>query len=879
MWVSLFRHGHPKAEPSYVLYRNEKVTAIIAPEPTIDVVYLILQTTSTSTVRKYNVTYDIRTTVTTRQNVTEIDNGNGNLTQINHGDYNETTVDIIPSVARFASSETTPLPLLHSGIWDNTNNVGYVISNAATSPALCKLDSNATLLGCIDLVDAGAPIKLHVDPQAKLVYLVTSAEKIVRVDISVADLTNATYNVATIATTTNILAAVFDTEVTNHVYLSVATTPGSIVRFDLNAWALSSNYSVSVPRFTAARAGAIDREHGFIYFASFSNPSLIAKFNALTGELVGSHTVLGTYSRATQLTFGGGEGRNLFLVDFSNVVYVQAPSPCPSFCSGKGICEFGGECNCIAGWQDDDCNALVCNSAMPSNNSVATYPDSQVALQCAGVGSCRNGTCQCYPGYEGENCTTFLCPGGCNGRGTCDTATHTCSCDRGYEGISCEFALSYLPCEQASNCSECSLNPGCVWCASTSTCLIGDIEGPSTTFCDDFHYQYCPEVAYYVIPAILTVIWCLMVVNNIVAAVREDLAGEPAPSEKANATRSAWWRTVRSANTWGMLETFQYVGLFATLGFGGIPTYFLQYCRVYLWSLVGVRPIWETPYIFDAPLEVAAKRGLLSWIQSAHYYGTSPALIVIGVLIILLIFLVAMAIVRVILIFVKKPAWDDRWVYAVFRILIFFQIPIVASGGAAIVHAIRFSTDYVGLAFGFVGVVAYLGASIFALIYFIRLNPKLIFLPVYRRRLASLIAPYDYKKLWFVGLFLLKRTIIAGAFGFLASSSAPAALGIAIGAIVIYAICVIVFKVYMEMTSLIADIIISALQIILLGLCFGIITSPTPVFTIVVLIVHAASILVGVATYFVHWMRYRNAFTLKQFCSCSSPNSSKRLRD
>jgi len=83
----------------------ESVTAIVAPTPVVDIVYLVLKTGSSSTIRQYNVTSYMRTLVETRQNVTETVDEHNNITVINHGDYNVTIFEIVPSIIRVPAAQ------------------------------------------------------------------------------------------------------------------------------------------------------------------------------------------------------------------------------------------------------------------------------------------------------------------------------------------------------------------------------------------------------------------------------------------------------------------------------------------------------------------------------------------------------------------------------------------------------------------------------------------------------------------------------------------------------------------------------------------------------------------------------------------------------
>lgn len=69
---------------------------------------------------------------------------------------------------------------------------------------------------------------------------------------------------------------------------------------------------------------------------------------------------------------------------------LSAAAPCPSDCSGNGICA-NGRCFCNPGFDGEDCSA---EQACPKD--------------CSGNGVCKYGRCFCDVGFDGEDCTTHV---------------------------------------------------------------------------------------------------------------------------------------------------------------------------------------------------------------------------------------------------------------------------------------------------------------------------------------------------------------------------------------------------------------------------------------------------------------------------------------
>jgi hypothetical protein len=94
---------------------------------------------------------------------------------------------------------------------------------------------------------------------------------------------------------------------------------------------------------------------------------------------------------------------------------------CIDDCSGHGKCDELLTCQCNEGFGGEACEKKTCEKSGCVN------------------GNCMDGFCKCNKRWTGEDCNQELCPGNCNGHGTCDNDV-SCQCIEGYTGLGCENA-------------------------------------------------------------------------------------------------------------------------------------------------------------------------------------------------------------------------------------------------------------------------------------------------------------------------------------------------------------------------------------------------------------------------------------------------------
>lgn len=95
--------------------------------------------------------------------------------------------------------------------------------------------------------------------------------------------------------------------------------------------------------------------------------------------------------------------------------------------------------------------------ALNSESAGVAADEGHFFAECSNRGTCdtATGTCSCFPGYEGIDCGRSVCPNGCSGHGKCRYSSEQlssyslwdankrqqCSCDPGWSGTDCSQRL------------------------------------------------------------------------------------------------------------------------------------------------------------------------------------------------------------------------------------------------------------------------------------------------------------------------------------------------------------------------------------------------------------------------------------------------------
>ncbi|XP_056012586.1 teneurin-m-like isoform X7 [Ostrea edulis] len=142
---------------------------------------------------------------------------------------------------------------------------------------------------------------------------------------------------------------------------------------------------------------------------------------------------------------------------------------CPHLCNGQG--EYRqGVCVCHEGWKGPECDTPANKCENPTCNNRGQCVDGQcqcdkgftgphcgivtcIDPSCYGNGLCHLGKCVCYKGFKGDHCQlpdklnlTHLCARNCSGHGQFDWDMGQCICHRFFTGQDCEQEMCRLRC-------------------------------------------------------------------------------------------------------------------------------------------------------------------------------------------------------------------------------------------------------------------------------------------------------------------------------------------------------------------------------------------------------------------------------------------------
>ena len=109
------------------------------------------------------------------------------------------------------------------------------------------------------------------------------------------------------------------------------------------------------------------------------------------------------------------------------LIVISVSGSCDNDCSGHGICNEYGVCDCYSGWgiglsiDGGDCSQRICPFEIAWVDSPDRIGNHHKYVECSAKGICNRDTseCECFPGYSGKACSRTTCPNRCSGHGQC----------------------------------------------------------------------------------------------------------------------------------------------------------------------------------------------------------------------------------------------------------------------------------------------------------------------------------------------------------------------------------------------------------------------------------------------------------------------------
>eukprot|EP01113_Clastostelium_recurvatum_P014310 TRINITY_DN1776_c0_g1_i2.p1 TRINITY_DN1776_c0_g1~~TRINITY_DN1776_c0_g1_i2.p1 ORF type:complete len:927 (-),score=209.62 TRINITY_DN1776_c0_g1_i2:41-2821(-) len=617
--------------------------------------------------------------------------------------------------------------------------------------------------------------------------------------------------------------------------------------------------------------GALNMKAGHAYLGTSRGRVLdvsLPGFLQQEGSLLASNASLGPgimHPRRNQAYFA-------HLSD-PRVYVVQLPPPCPSDCNGKGTCDYG-TCQCAPGWSGQTCDSYSCTN------------------DCNGFGVCNNGKCTCDSSHKGLDCSIPTCPNECSGHGKCDTTTYTCTCDTGYTGASCSGGgIGDCASLSLGGCSQCLRNESCGWCADSAGiggCYEIDASGPYPSGpyglgCSHWHHSSCPVPYFNVLPWILSALFWLLLLVNVVSIMIEDITIPPNDGKNNERyIQSSVRRALRSGKAWGLLDHFQIVAVSGQLSLQ-FPTIYTEFVDFFRWSTLHHALPWSRRVDLGQP----TGRNLLSFEQFFVYslvpssselmWGNLFWFVVVGVVVMLpfaLMFIVRCCVPSSHKANVSKHL-QNRPVYVLVRLVLFGLVGLTVTSAYVLRDGVANSINRASFGVGLVTAVVVSIIIPAAALLILNVREKELFKRDYRMRFGALFMVYYFKKSRFV-MVQVARKIFLGLVVGLLTGQPVAQLVLLILAQVAYLIGILVAKPFLDHIHFFVEGAVSCLYILMFLLMFvflpaGMITEFTSRestqfgIAIFIIIIHIVVSVLHVGGFFDSWARMRNIYTFKQF--------------
>lgn len=582
-----------------------------------------------------------------------------------------------------------------------------------------------------------------------------------------------------------------------------------------------------------------------------SSAGALIRVNMNTMEILEEGTIDTALSQKPISGLMNVNSRLMYIVTETEVASIFFPVSCPDSCNGNGLCIFS-VCQCDAAYTGDSCDELACDN--DCGNPL-------------GQGRCSNGRCICTSSWTGTNCTQQRCPDDCSANGDCDTSTYTCSCKEFWTGDNCATPV-YRTCSDITTQDICIRKVECGWCAAVTaddpeggSCQEGSKIGPANGVCSDWHYTNRREIGLIIVAAIIIGVFGLMMLNNLVSAIKMDLRTAKLLVDDdeigAEFLKTSWWREERSNKAWKLFDQLQFISFYVVANVG-FPPRLVFLTRYFNWANFVLPLPWitSTAYYPDRVLNpvgganststttgsgnvnLGGSRELLNFEQFANSADLDPefvfyaclfwfAIAIVGVFVLYIIFSLILIKVRSKIQTTKRVVIQKAF-HVLLRMLLAFYMPICF-----------ISAYYVGRYFN-LGIIG----GVFALAVFGIGLPILNGLIVWgkdkelhflylRMRFGAFYTSYHYKKAKFNLIYLGRKFLVGIMLGFLASTLADGSIWayvqifVCIGVMIGYLIALVIVRPYLDMIHFYLDIALNVLNIVTLGIALLHLDSPS----------------------------------------------------
>jgi len=616
-----------------------------------------------------------------------------------------------------------------------------------------------------------------------------------------------------------------------------------------------------------------------------SSSGSIVRVNMNTLEILEEGTVDTAVSQKPVANLMNVAGRLMYIVTETEVASVFFPVSCPDNCNGNGICVFS-VCQCDIAYMGDSCDELACDNDCGE-------PLAQ--------GRCSNGRCICTSSWTGSNCTQQRCPDDCSANGDCDTSTYTCTCKEFWTGDNCATPV-YRTCSDITTQDICIRKVECGWCASVTlddpeggSCQEGSKIGPANGVCSDWHYTNRREIGLIIVAAIIIGVFGLMVLNNIVSAIKMDLRTAKLLVDDdeigAEFLKTSWWREERSNKAWKLFDQLQFISFYVVANVG-FPARLVFLTRYFNWANFVLPLPWVTSSAFypdrvlnpvgganststtgSADVNIGGTRDLLNFEQFANSADLDPeyvfyaclfwfAVAIVGVFVIYIIFSLILIKARSKIQTTKRVVIQKAF-HVLLRMLLAFYMPICFISA----YYVRrfFNLGIIGGVFALA--VFGIGLPILNALIVWGKDKELHFLYL-RMRFGAFYTSYHYKKAKFNLIYLGRKFLVGIMLGFLASSLADGAtwayvqIFVCIGVMIAYLVILVILRPYLDMIHFYLDISLNILNIVTLGIALLHLDNPSLAGEVVAAALQAVGFLLCIGAYIHSWMMMRKSKNL-----------------